>query len=388
MKLLLLQDEIYLPSLAGGTKANRYLLEGLARNGHECLAVTPALTRSPDGPNNQMAFMQELTTRGITFSATEPHVFTYQYQGVHVEAMNPLPPDISHDYVVRRIKKFQPDWILVNEDKRRFMLEGALHAMPERVLLLIQTIVQLPFGPLAVQASQKQTELMGQARAMIVISRFLQEYIHEHSKLKPRLMPLPVYGEGPYPKLGRFDEGYVTMINPCELKGLSIFVALSKEHPDVEFAAVPTWGANEEIQSQLEALPNVRILKAADNIEEILAQTKVLLVPSLWPETFGYVVPEAMLRGIPVIASNVGGLPEAKLGVDYVLPVVPAERHNNGYVSPSQDIKPWSKALGELLSDSEAYDRYSRQSQEAALKFVSGLSLNSFEEFLTELTLR
>ena len=35
------------------------------------------------------------------------------------------------------------------------------------------------------------------------------------------------------------------------------------------------------------------------------------------------IVVEAMLRGVPVIASNTGGLPEAKLGVPYVLPVTP-----------------------------------------------------------------
>ena len=47
--------------------------------------------------------------------------------------------------------------------------------------------------------------------------------------------------------------------------------------------------------------------------------TRILLVPSLWGEAFGLVVVEAMLRGIPVLASNVGGLVEAKLGVDYIL---------------------------------------------------------------------
>ncbi len=44
MKIVLLQDEIFLPSFAGGTKANRCLLEGLASAGHQCLALTRALT--------------------------------------------------------------------------------------------------------------------------------------------------------------------------------------------------------------------------------------------------------------------------------------------------------------------------------------------------------
>ena len=34
-----------------------------------------------------------------------------------------------------------------------------------------------------------------------------------------------------------------------------------------------------------------------------------------------------MLRGVPVIAADVGGIPEAKMGVPYLLPVRPIERY-------------------------------------------------------------
>jgi glycosyltransferase involved in cell wall biosynthesis len=37
---------------------------------------------------------------------------------------------------------------------------------------------------------------------------------------------------------------------------------------------------------------------------------KLVLVPSLWPEPAGRVAPEAFFRGIPVLASRVGGIPE------------------------------------------------------------------------------
>jgi glycosyltransferase involved in cell wall biosynthesis len=49
-------------------------------------------------------------------------------------------------------------------------------------------------------------------------------------------------------------------------------------------------------------------------------------MPSLWQEAFSITVVEAMLRGIPVLASNIGGLPEAKLGTDFLLPVTAIER--------------------------------------------------------------
>jgi glycosyltransferase involved in cell wall biosynthesis len=41
-----------------------------------------------------------------------------------------------------------------------------------------------------------------------------------------------------------------------------------------------------------------------------LDQSDLLLVPSRWPEPFGMVGVEAALRGVPAVASAVGGIPE------------------------------------------------------------------------------
>lgn len=42
-----------------------------------------------------------------------------------------------------------------------------------------------------------------------------------------------------------------------------------------------------------------------------LARTDVLVIPSIWPETYNIVLREAWMLGLPVIASNTGGLAEA-----------------------------------------------------------------------------
>jgi len=386
MRIALLQDEIYLPSYAGGNKVNRLLLEGLAQRKHQCLALTRALTRSPDGPNDLIQFNEEARSRELDVCEIESEVFSYQSDGVEVDAINLPSSDARREYLTRRLRAFQPDCVLVADDKRRFMMEAATTAATGSIIALIQTIIQLPFGPVSIDENERQTQLLRDARAIIVVSKYLQNYVREHGGMESHLLRSPVYGPGPFPNLARHDTGFITMINPCQLKGVAIFLALARAFPQFLFAAVPTWGADEQLLSELRSLPNIRLLNPVDDIEQIFNQTRILLVPSLWPETFGNVVPEAMLRGIPVLASDIGGLSEAKLGVEYLLPVNPAQRHDHGYEFPMQDINSWAQSLQELLGDREVYESCSRRSRDAALKFVADVSVAPFEKLFSDIS--
>jgi glycosyltransferase involved in cell wall biosynthesis len=116
-------------------------------------------------------------------------------------------------------------------------------------------------------------------------------------------------------------------------------------------------------------------------------------MPSLWLEGFGLIAMEAMLRGLPVIASNSGGLQEAKAGTGFIIPVKPIERfeavfdetHMPKPVDVPQDIEPWAEALLALLTHRAAYDQESARSRAVALKFVSSLRVETFEEYLLQL---
>ena len=88
----------------------------------------------------------------------------------------------------------------------------------------------------------------------------------------------------------------------------------------MSFAAVPTWGTDSVDLRCLESCPNVTVLEAVQNIDALLSQSSILLAPSRWAEAFGRIVVEAMLGEYPR-SQVIPAFPEAKLGVDYVLPV-------------------------------------------------------------------
>lgn len=48
-----------------------------------------------------------------------------------------------------------------------------------------------------------------------------------------------------------------------------------------------------------------------ENLSEALCDQDVIVLPSVWPETFSLMIREANSLGLPVIASNIGAIPEA-----------------------------------------------------------------------------
>lgn len=120
-------------------------------------------------------------------------------------------------------------------------------------------------------------------------------------------------------------------------------------------------------------------------MEEAWRDIKILLVPSLWYEAWGIVTVEAHLRGIPVISSNTGALPEAMLGLDYILPVNPIKGdcdEEGAYIVPEQDIAPWVKVVNRLTSDKAAYEKLSHKVRSTTKEWLEGMDETALERWM------
>jgi glycosyltransferase involved in cell wall biosynthesis len=392
MKILLTTNLPYFPAHGGANKSNRYLLEGFARNHHSVRVVVPALGTPSHLTHAQL--LCELKAQGMKVTS-EAGVTVFNLGGVEVHAV--AEPSRLRIHLIDQMRRFNPDWILVSsEDPSQNLLDAALKQSPGRVVYLARTTPFLPFGPSAFFPSPARTRLIERTTAIVAVSNYVANYIRQWSGLASVVLPISFYGTGPFPYFGCFDNGFITMINPCASKGVSIFLALARAFPEVQFAAVPTWGTTDADLDALKQLANVRLLKATENIDEIYSQSRIVLVPSLWAEGKSRVILEAMLRGIPVMASDAGGNAEAKLDTDFLLPVrliEGFEEQLDGNMLPvpripGQDIGPWLDALRRLLSDREFYDQLSFVTRETALKFVANTDVDALEKYLLQLNVK
>jgi glycosyltransferase involved in cell wall biosynthesis len=375
MKILIAASMSYF-DLGGAAKACRGLIEGFAQRGHSCAVVS-------------IESREEMAGRGFTRGAVQG-VAELDWNGIKIfaaESQQEQWRPMQHC-----LRTFQPDWTLISE-WGALLLITALNAQdPSRVVLIAQTISTYTKTESKAALEDQIRSVVGRTAGIITVSNYMRDYIRRWIGVDSTVLYFPSYGSGPFTHFRNFDRGYVTMVNPCAYKGIAIFLSLAESLAPVRFAAVPLWGTSPQDRAALERLPNVTLLQPSPNLDDIFAQTKVLLVPSLWGEAYGQIVVDAMLRGIPVLASNVGGLPEAKLGVDYVLPVKMIERYELNSskdqvqaVVPEQDVRPWLETLDQVLRDRVLYERLSLGSREAALSFVNRIGPEPFEQHLERL---
>lgn len=90
-----------------------------------------------------------------------------------------------------------------------------------------------------------------------------------------------------------FEKGVEVMVQACRQAGVPMhFAGDAPQHPAVR--------PDDDAQFVMTRSPAA--------LAEFYRGARIIVVPSIWPETFGMVAAEAMSHGIPVIVSRIGGL--------------------------------------------------------------------------------
>ncbi len=164
------------------------------------------------------------------------------------------------------------------------------------------------------------------------------------------------------------QQRYVTFVNPQPHKGVFVVAriaeVLGRERPDIPLLVVESRGASHWIGAANPALADAENLFRMNNTpdpRDYYTVSRIVLMPSVWQESFGRVAAEAMINGIPVLGSTRGALPEViddeELLLDIPVQYTPESRE----LPTVKEVRPWIDAIQRLWDDDSYYSQVSQR---------------------------
>jgi hypothetical protein len=253
-------------------------------------------------------------------------------------------------------------------------LERALRVLPDRSLVVVDGMLASGLAQVMVPASDRlrvvllmhmpvgdDTEgaVVRAAAAVIAPSEWCRTWLVAHHRVDPRLVQVALPGVDAAAEVtgSRSGDRLLSVGTIAPGKGQDVLLAALGLVTDLAWSCTCI-GADQVAPDFVARLRHTaccsglhdRFLLAGPRSPEALAaayaEADVLVLASR-AETYGMVVTEALARGLPVIASDVGGLPEA-LG-----PTTPTARTRPGILVPPEDATALADALRAWLTDAD-----------------------------------
>ena len=233
MRILLTANASYVPPRGGATRSNLVWLNHLASAGHECRIVCgpPARRRIAAPPRHRHRCRGRSGAARAGAAATDSRVPAGLGAGV---VRGPGPRAAARGAPLGR----RAAWSTWRTRRS-----------------------SIPFGPASWNPDPHAAELVARSAGIVAIGRHMADYIERELGRRGGGDPSADLRRGAVRQLRRTSSaGLIAMINPCAVKGISIFLATAERLPEYEFGVVPGWGTTAADRRALERLPNVRFL--------------------------------------------------------------------------------------------------------------------------------
>jgi glycosyltransferase involved in cell wall biosynthesis len=360
----------YLDDSNGAAVASRAMMEALARHGFSVEAFTgTVLELGQDSDPDAW-----LSSRGIPFETRGGEAWSFDARGVRAEVPThyrmcvrdvPVtlhrsstsrphePSDSERDDFLKLydsvLERFRPH-VLVNFGADLLAREVRARAR-ERGAVVVFALHNLNYLSSATFATSD---------AILVPSQFTADYYRESLGLECSVLPNLVDIERVRSRDRR--RHYVTFVNPSTEKGVYAFARIAAElgrfRPDIPLLVVESRGTESTLVDcgiDLRDHGNVFLMTPTPDPRNFWGVTGVCLLPSICQESQGLVAIEAMINGIPVIASDRGALPETLGSAGIVLPLPERLTPTTPQLPTPKEVSPWVGTIIRLWDDGEFY---------------------------------
>lgn len=285
MRVLFVTTHKYLPELRGGMEVNTHELAGeLIKTGH-AVGVLCGLAGT-----GWIGLLARVRIKIFRNPCPRDAILGYStWRAWH-----------SVEHVAQVVKQFQPDVIVVQGGADVVALLEAALQLQIPVFYYIHTPDTLALPP----ALSADRNLFFMTNSLFTAS------VHREQVVSAVVRPL-IKREN-YATVS--DRSAVVFINPAPHKGLEVVLGLAAGRPDVTFIFVVNRSsgiATLQEKVDLTRYPNIQLLGPLSDMRQAYSKARLILAPSQWVETWGRIATEAHFSGIPVLASDRGGLPEA-----------------------------------------------------------------------------
>lgn len=357
--VLLLTMQCCLKSTNGAARSVRAMLEVLARRGDACHSLGASVQGVLDADHSALVWRKVAAAPSRVLKA---EVAGVQHWRVPVTRASDKPLSPADAQALMRwghvlVKRLKPDLVLCHGEPWLAPLLAVARQGGARVLAYLADPARLQEGlpdlsaydgwlsPSHAMAQQcnKRFEVLPQVCRSLVTAPLDGSMNLQAGRLATRA--------------GRM----VTMINPEPGKGGLLFLSLAAQMlhqaPTLKFLAVEgRWGKSQWAAAgvNIDALTNLSWQPSTPDMSPVYARSALLLVPSLWFEVSGRVVAEALLAGVPVLATRSGGIAE-QLNDGGFLFDVPASMQGDFLATPSPaELQPWVHYIRNLMLGSGA----------------------------------